>query len=80
MKLLFSLTRHSVFAYVVAGFLFLMSGISSGQRGVGGARTSPLFPDVEKETMIFEIPEKWYPYSRRTDAKIDTFFSIGDEP
>jgi hypothetical protein len=30
--------------------------------------------------MIFEIPEKWYPYSRRTDAKIDTFFPIGGEP
>ncbi|MFL2546817.1 MAG: hypothetical protein ACJ0SL_05580 [Candidatus Rariloculaceae bacterium] len=50
-------------------------------RGGGGGREEPQFPNVEKETMIFQIPDKWYPYHRTTDEMIDTYiFPTGDEP
>jgi len=31
--------------------------------------------------MILDLPDKWYPYSRRTDAMVDTYvFPAGQEP
>ena len=66
-----------------AGCLLLMSCSALAQMGGGGGndRAGPQFPNIDEETMIFDVPDKWYPYSRRTDAKVDTYiFPIGDEP
>ena len=42
-----------------------------GGRG-GGDRPAPQIPDVAKETLILSTPDKWYPYSRETDALVET--------
>lgn len=52
-------------------------------QGMGGGRLteSPPIPDVDKESLIFSVPQRWYPYSRSTDDKDETFiFPTGDSP
>jgi hypothetical protein len=81
MKFVVSPIRRSTAAICAAAFLFAMWGTAFAQMGGGGARPAPQFPDIDEEAMILDVPDKWYPYSRRTDAKIDTYiFPIGDEP
>jgi hypothetical protein len=51
-----------------------------GGRG-GGDRPAPQIPDVAEETLILSTPDKWYPYSRETDALVETYmFPTGQEP
>ena len=64
------LWSQSVFAQMGGG-----SGFDTAERA---AQT---FPDVTEETMIFDVPAKWYPYYRRTDDMVDTYiFPTGQEP
>jgi hypothetical protein len=56
-------------------------GPGCGAKGRWADRPPPQLPDVDKETMILDLPDKWYPYSRRTDAMVDTYvFPTGQEP
>ena len=66
-------------------FVFLLSGTAQAQMGGGGggmAQPEPIvIPDVEVETLLVEIPDKWGPFNRRTDTKTDTFyFPFGSSP
>jgi hypothetical protein len=55
---------------------------AQAQGGMGGAQKEEIFiPDVDKESFIYQIPSKWYPYQSKTDAKIATYiFPTGQEP
>ena len=67
--------------FAIVGCLLILSDAALAQRAGGADRPSPQLPDVDKETMILDIPDKWYPYSRRTDAMVDTYiFPTGQEP
>ncbi len=66
--------------------ILLMSGIfaltintASAQMGGMGAATPT--PEVDGETWIWEIPEKWYPFSKSSELKNDVFiFPTGQKP
>ncbi len=64
--------------------LLLMTStvLAQGRGGPpGGPPEPPPIPDVDKESLIFEVPDKWYPYSRSTDNKDETFiFPTGQKP
>lgn len=65
--------------YLVFGML-LAAQLSYAQGGMG-APQQEFIPDVDSESLIFQVPSKWYPYYRTTDAKVDTFmFPTGQEP
>lgn len=69
------------------GILLLLSALvatnvalAQGPRG-GGPPPAPPVPDVDKESLIFSIPDKWYPFSRATANKDETFmFPTGQNP
>ena len=43
--------------------------------GGGGRDAEPLFiPDVESESMILAIPDKWYPFFKESETKTDTYY------
>lgn len=68
--------------FLLLGLLLTSSQFALAQRGGGGGeRARPQIPDIDAETMILDIPDKWYPYSRRTDTMVDTYvFPTGQEP
>ena len=66
--------------YLVFGML-LAAHLSHAQMGGMGAAPQVFMPDVDSESLILQVPAKWYPYYRTTDAKVDTFmFPAGQEP
>lgn len=66
--------------YLVFGML-LAAHLSYAQGGGMGAPAQEFIPDVDSESLILQVPSKWYPYYRTTDAKVDTFmFPTGQEP
>lgn len=60
----------------------LMAAQLSFAQGMGAPREQVfVIPEVDQESLILQIPSKWYPYHRTTDAKVDTFmFPTGQEP
>jgi hypothetical protein len=62
--------------------LLLLCSTAFGQMGGGGRdRPAPQFPDIDRETLILNTPDKWYPFSRRTEALVDTLIlPTGQEP
>lgn len=77
-----AIRRISQQCWAVALLILLTSSVSA-QMGGGGRRDrpAPIFPDIDKETLILTTPEKWYPYTRRTDDMVDTYiFPTGQEP
>lgn len=61
------------------GFLLCVQ-LASAQPGGMGAPPAAV-PDVDEESLIIQVPSKWYPYHRTTDAKVETFmFPTGQEP
>jgi hypothetical protein len=47
----------------------------------GGPPPEEKIPEVDKETWIYKFPDKWYPFSRTSDAKLDTYiFPAGQNP
>ena len=46
-----------------------------------GGRDAPFIPTVNEEEFIWRVPEKWYPFSKVSDEKTDTyFFPTGQDP
>ena len=65
---------------LLVAITMLATQLSVAQMGGMGAPSAAL-PNVDKESLIFQVPSKWYPYFRETDAKVDTFiFPTGQEP
>ena len=49
-------------------------------QGMGGGQQMYI-PDVEVESFIWQVPAKWYPFSKESDVKIDAYlFPTGQEP
>ncbi len=65
--------------FISLGFLLCIH-FAAAQPGGMGAPPAPV-PDVDKETLIIQVPSKWYPYHRTTEAKVETFmFPTGQDP
>lgn len=69
----------------IAALLLLLTTstvLAQGRGGPpGGPPEPPPVPDVDKESLIYDVPDKWYPYSRSTDDKDETFiFPTGQKP
>lgn len=61
--------------------ILLVAQLSQAQPGGMGAPPREVIPDVDSESLIIQVPAKWYPYYRQTDDKVDTFiFPTGQEP
>jgi hypothetical protein len=73
---------HMIRTYLIAATL-LAAPFADAQPpgGMGGGAPQAIITDVDRESLILQIPAKWYPYHRTTDAKVDTFiFPTGQEP
>jgi len=59
-------------------------GTANAQMGGGGGGMAPErapIPEVDGETFIYQIPDKWYPYSKKSEAKADVYiFPTGQNP
>ena len=70
--------RYIAFSIVL---LFLTSLTHAQMGGGGQQQQAATIPDVDKETLLYLIPEKWYPYSKEGEAKNDVFlFPTGQSP
>jgi hypothetical protein len=68
------------FAFATSIFL-LVNGVAHAQMGSAPREAQPYIPDVDRESLILQIPEKWYPYHLETENKVDTFvFPTGQKP
>lgn len=48
---------------------------------MGMGAPEPFIPDVDEESLILQFPDKWYPYYKSSDVKVDTFvFPTGQKP
>lgn len=76
------MTNKSNAAASLLGLLVIGLFSISANAQMGGATMAEVFiPDVDEESVIFQVPSKWYPYYRTTDNKLDTFiFPTGQEP
>lgn len=61
---------------------FLLSiHLAQAQPGGGMGGAQPALPNVDKESIIYQPPAKWYPFHKTSDAKVDTFyFPTGQKP
>ena len=70
--------------YAIIIVFFMGSQAALAQMGGGpdpADPVAPVLPDVDEETMIFDVPDKWYPFNRRTEDMVDTYiFPTGQEP
>jgi hypothetical protein len=73
---------RKIYAIIIVFFVGSQAALAQMGGGVNPAdRAAPIFPDVDGETMIFDVPERWYPFNRRTDDMVDTYvFPAGQEP
>ena len=69
------------FISAVVILLILQSAAFGQGRGGGQRPAEAQVPDVDGESLILQIPDKWYPYSKETEVKVDTFvFPTGQKP
>lgn len=65
---------------ILFGVIFFANNVFS-QGGMGGGAEEVYIPDVDEESFIWQIPSKWYPYSKESEIKIDVYlFPTGQEP
>lgn len=62
--------------YILVLSLFLAGTVQAQMGGGGGQQAFEpvVIPDVEEETLILAIPDKWYPFFRESEAKTDTYY------
>lgn len=66
---------------LITGFLLTTGTAFAARGGMGEGRPEVFIPDVDKESFIWQIPAKWYPYSKETDAKKTAYvFPTGQKP
>lgn len=66
--------------FILTTLTFFISAANAQMGGGGMAAPLPV-PEVDEETLIFQIPEKWYPYSKDSEAKVDVYiFPTGSDP
>lgn len=54
--------------------------VLAGMAG-GGMGAEVYIPDVDKESFIWQVPAKWYPFSKETEAKKTAYiFPTGQKP
>lgn len=74
-------TTLSILMGVLIGGLLTANSVFAAQ-GMGmGAEREVFIPDVDKESFIWQVPTKWYPYSNETDKKLEAYiFPTGQKP
>ena len=81
-KIVLNRAYRILFVALVAMNSAYGQGMGGGMGGgTGGPPQPPPIPDVEVESLIFSVPDKWYPFSRSTENKDETYiFPTGDDP
>lgn len=60
--------------------LLVLSGAANAQMG-GMGEQAVYIPDVDKESLILLRPDKWYPFYKESEQKVDTYyFPTGQKP
>lgn len=67
---------------LITGVLLTTSILYAQTAGMGGmGRGEASIPDVDKESFIWQVPAKWYPYSKETEVKKTAYiFPTGQKP
>lgn len=69
-----------IYSFLIT-FLMLSGGLHAAGMGMGDAARQQPIPDVDKESLIFNVPNKWYPYHKDTEVKKSTYiFPTGQKP
>lgn len=70
-----------MFRYFVL-ILSLLAGLNAAHAQMGMGQEQEIYiPDVDKESLILLRPDKWYPYFKESEQKIDTYyFPTGQKP
>jgi len=66
---------------LISTILITTSTVLAAPGGMGGMGAEIYIPDVDKESFIWQLPAKWYPYSKETEVKKTVYvFPTGQKP
>ena len=67
---------------ILASINVASAQMGGGMGGGGGGMAAPApIPEVDGETLIYQPIDKWYPYSKQSEAKADVYlFPTGQKP
>lgn len=65
--------------YLIAALFITLNSANAQMGGMGEQEV--YIPDVDKESLILLRPDKWYPYFKESEQRVDTYyFPTGQKP